>query len=95
LSTETGIFVPLDDDRLAAPLSLTEVATSKPNGYLQHRGIVTTNEVPALAEAINVYYATKGRPEPVIWVRAVGAETWTALDSTDLTIPDVLPDNFS
>lgn len=92
--TENGIFTPIEGDTFAAPRTLIEVATVKPSGYLNHRGIVPAEYVDTLADSIKAYYAQQGRQEPVVYVRAVGATVWTAREVTELHIPDTLPDEF-
>lgn len=92
---EAAIFEPLADDNHAAPLSLIEVATIKPSGYLYPRGIVSTDKVDEFAEAINAYFAEKGRNEPIVYVRAVGTQVWVAQTTLELNIPNVLPDDFA
>ena len=91
----SNIFTPKADDKLAAELDLIEVATVKPSGYLMHRGIMPIAALPAVTTAINEYFAGKGRPEPVIYMRAVGTIDWTAQGVSEVIIPDELPENFS
>jgi hypothetical protein len=87
-------FAPLADEKLAAATALVEVATVKPSGYLQMRGIVPTEHVAGLSDAVREYFKLEGRAEPVIYTRAVGTVEWAA-EVDDSTVPDELPDDFA
>lgn len=88
------LFTPKADDKLAPAISLVEVATVKPSGYLQGRGIVLPEQKDTLVAMIRNYYEQQDRPEPVIVTRASGTAEWTVLDAPQVNIPDTLPDDF-
>lgn len=92
--TGSDIFTPLEGDKFAEVVSLIEYATVKPSGYLAHRGIYPEAAHDLVVAGIKDYFEGKGRPEPVVLFRPVGAATWLVLGEVKVTIPDELPDNF-
>jgi len=88
-----AIFTPKADDKFATATQLVEVATIKPSGYVHVRAVAAPEILPQLVDSIKAYYEGKGRPEPVIYTRAIGTTDWVT-DAPEVTIPDALPEGF-
>lgn len=88
-------FTPLADDKFAEALpAFVEVATVKPSGYLNYRGVVPVAALPEVTAALNTYFESQGRPAPVIYTRVPQTVEWNALDVPEVVIPDELPEDF-